>query len=360
MSRVIDADTHVIESEPVWDFFDEEMAHRKPRLVACEDPNNGAVRNFWIIDNKLVPHPPGKGGQALATPPTDEELLNSSSWRKRAMTDVDARLRDCSEMGVDMQIIYPTLFIAFLTHDVELEIALARAYNRFMADSCSRSEGRMRWVLVPPLRDVDKTIEDLHYGKEHGAVGVLFRGVEKDRSLADPYFFPVYEEAQRLDLPICVHTGPGSPILTEMFDSRLSSVFPGVRLLPVMAFYDLAANKIPERFPDLRWGFVEANSSWVPYLAHALNRRFKTGRAAYGPEFFRSNRLYVACEADEDLPYILQHVGEDNMITGSDYGHVDQSAEPELFDLLRGREDVPPTVLEKILSDNPARFYGLG
>ena len=141
-----------------------------------------------------------------------------------------------------------------------------------------------------------------------------FQGVEKDRSLAEPYFFPIYEEAQRLDLPICIHTGPGSPVLTEFFDSRLSFVFPDVRLLPVMAFYDLACSKIPERFPDLRWGFIEANSSWIPYLVHFLHRRLRVPSADFGPSYFQENRLFVACEADEDLPYILQYLGEENMI----------------------------------------------
>jgi uncharacterized protein len=357
--NVIDADTHVIESERIWDFFDEDMAHRKPTLVPWADPNNGDVKNFWIIDSKLVPHPAGKGGQALATPPIENEILESTAWLKRAMIDINARLDDATGMGVDTQIIYPTLFIGFLTHDVELEVAMARAYNRFMADACSRSNGRMRWVVVPPLRDLDRTMEELNFGKENGACGVLFRGVEKDRSLAEPYFFPVYEEAQRLGLPICVHTGPGSPTLTEFFDSRLSFVFPDVRLLPVMAFYDLACSKIPERFPDLRWGFIEANSSWVPYLVHFLHRRLKIGRDKFGPEYFQNNRLYIACEADEDIPYILQYVGEDNMITGSDYGHGDQSAEPDLVNLLREREDVSPSIMQKILGENAMRFYGL-
>ena len=356
---VIDADTHVIESERIWDFFDAELAHRKPSLVPWSDPNDGKLRNFWIIDSKIVPHPAGKGGQALATPPIENEIRNSSSWHKRAMTDIDARLSDATEMGVDVQIIYPTLFIGFLTHDVELEVALARAYNRFMADACARSNGRMRWVVVPALRDLDRSIEEINFGKENGACGVLFRGIEKDRSLAEPYFFPIYEEAQRLDMPICIHTGPGSPTLTEFFDSRLSFVFPDVRLLPVMAFYDLACSKIPEKFPDLRWGFIEANSSWVPYLVHFLHRRLKLPTEHFGPQYFRDNRLFIACEADEDLPYILQYIGEDNMITGSDYGHGDQSAEPELINLLRGREDVSPPVMQKILSDNPARLYSL-
>ena len=214
-------------------------------------------------------------------------------------------------------------------------------------------------MIVPPLQNIDESIKELRFGRDHGAVGVMFKGIEKDKSLADPYFFPVYEEAQRLDLPICIHTGPGCPAMTELFDSRLSFVFPHVRLLPVMAFHDLVTNKVPEKFPQLRFGFIEANSSWVPFLAHFMNRRFKTGRAAWGPDLFRENRLFVACEADEDIPYILSYTGEDNMITVSDYGHQDQSAEPQLVQLLRAREDVAPPLMDKILSDNPRRFYGM-
>lgn len=359
MLAAIDADTHIIESEAVWEFFDEGMAKRKPVLIPYRDPATDILRSYWIIDGHLVPKPQGKGGQSLAAPPVEAERLLSRDWRTRALLDLESRLEDADKMGVEVQVVYPTLFIGYLTDDVPLEVALCRSYNRFQADVWSRGHGRFRWVIAPPLRDIEATIAELHYGKEHGAVGVLFRGIEKDRSLADPYFFPVYEEAQQLGLPICVHTGPGCPAMTEMFDSTLSAVFPHVRLLPVMAFHDLVSKKVPEHFPDLKFGFIEANSSWVPFLSHFMNRKFKTGRAAWGPELFRNYRLYVACEADEDIPYILQYTGEEHMISGSDYGHQDQSAEPQLVHLLRAREDVSPDVMDKILTHNPKRFYGL-
>jgi hypothetical protein len=35
----------------------------------------------------------------------------------------------------------------------------------------------------------------LKWAKDHGAVGLFFRGLEKDRNLDDPYFFPVYQAA---------------------------------------------------------------------------------------------------------------------------------------------------------------------
>jgi len=360
MSKVIDADTHIIETEAIWDYFDEELCSRKPTLVRFSDPElGGRERTLWVIDGHLVPKPHGRGGQALRTPPIDAEEAADPDWQVRAMSDVDTRLREATAMGVDVQVVYPTIFIAYLTDDVALEVGLCRAYNRFMADTCGKDAERLRWVIVPPLRDLDKTIEELHFGKQHGAVGVMFRGVEKDRSLADPYFFPVYEEASKLGLPVCVHTGPGSPVMTELFDDHFSNVFPQVRLLPVMAFQDLLFKKVPDKFPDLRIGFVEAAASWVPYLFHYLNRRMKTGRDYWGPHTFRDNRMYVACESDEDLPYLLTCIGEDNMISGSDYGHTDQSADMGLIQTLRARTDVSPQVLDKILCTNPARFYGI-
>src|SRR6266540_1722122 len=115
MQGIIDADTHVVESEAIWDFFDESMAHRKPVAVVHEDPATGQSRKRWVIDGVMVPKPDGKGGQALQTPPVDGEEARGRSWLTKAMLDVEARLEDVDEMGVDVQVIFPTLFIAHLT-----------------------------------------------------------------------------------------------------------------------------------------------------------------------------------------------------------------------------------------------------
>ena len=100
--------------------------------------------------------------------------------------------------------------------------------------------------------------------------------------------------------------------------------------------------------------------------------------AHLGPELFRDYRIFVSCESDEDIPYLAQHVGADNLITGSDYGHHagqlptldpisftnrlqggDPSADVALVGTLQAREDISPELLRKILVDNPRRFYGL-
>ena len=54
-------------------------------------------------------------------------------------------------------------------------------------------KGRLRWVAVPPLMQLDKAAEELKFSKEHGASGIVMRGFEGDRHLNNPYFFPLYD-----------------------------------------------------------------------------------------------------------------------------------------------------------------------
>ena len=382
MQNVIDADTHVVESEGMWDLFDPDMRTRRPVLVSHEDPASGRPSNRWLIDGSLVPHPPGKGGQGLQTPPTDPEARKQRAWTTKALLDVPARLEDADQMGVDTQVIYPTLFIAHITFDPVLDVALAKAYNRYLANAWEQGHGRLRWVAVLPFHDIPAAIEQLNWSREHGAVGFIARGIEGERSLAEPHFYPLYEEASKLNMPMCIHTGPGCPAYTAVLDVTIGGSFPGVRMLPLVGFQHLVTNRIPEKFPDLRIGFVETGASWVPYVLHYIERDWRRKTTLdvphLGPDLFKEYRLFVSCESDEDIPYLVKYVGDDNLITGSDYGHHggqvptkeaisfqnrtlggDPSGDLAVFAELAYREDMSEEQKQKIASDNPRRFYGL-
>jgi uncharacterized protein len=366
MVRAIDADTHVFESPPVWEFLDEAMHPRRPIIVS--GPRDTAYRrgSFWLIDGNIFPKSAGKGGFLLGTPTEPGQLETTPDVRARELQDLKGRLQAMDEMGVESQVVYPTLFLAYVTDDARLEVALCRAYNRFMAGVWESAEGRLRWVVVPPLRSIDASIEELNVAKGRGAVGVFFRGIERDRTLDDPYFFPVYQEAARLSLPICVHTGAGCPAFSAIFDVTRSHTFPHTRTLPLMAFRNIVANKIPALFPELRFGFIEAGASWVPYVLHALRSVFGGSPEQWGPRLFEDYRLYTAYEEWEDLPYLAGYVGEDHLLVGSDWGHHggrgrggDPSGQPEVFANMRARDDVPGSLITKMLGANPRAFYGL-
>jgi predicted TIM-barrel fold metal-dependent hydrolase len=55
----------------------------------------------------------------------------------------------------------------------------------------------------------------------------------------------------------------------------------------------------------------------------------------------------------------VRFLSDDKLIIGSDYGHNDPSKEPQFVANLRGREDVPHSLVEKILCQNARDFYGL-
>jgi hypothetical protein len=77
----------------------------------------------------------------------------------------------------------------------------------------------------------------------------FFRGIEGEHTLDHPYLFPIYEEAQKQNLSICVHTGCGVKEVLEMFELARNHTFGHTRVMPLLAFRDLVANKILKSSP---------------------------------------------------------------------------------------------------------------
>src|SRR5436309_1703238 len=174
----------------------------------------------------------------------------------------------------------------------------------------------------------------------------------------NPYFNPIYQTASDADLPVLIHTGAGCPLFLSLFDVERNHTFGHSRVQPLFAFRDLIANKIPEQFPKLRFGFIEASAGWVPFMMHILKRLFREKwKFSSDKDMFREYRIFVACEADEDVNYIAQFTGEDHLLIGSDYGHQDPSEERQRAAAMRVRDDVPRALTDKIFFDNPRQFY---
>jgi len=94
-------------------------------------------------------------------------------------------------------------------------------------------------------------------------------------------------------------------------------------------------------------------------MAVEIERRFERSDNRAARHLIRDNHLYVACQTDDDLPYVLKYSGEDNIVIGSDYGHADTSAEIEALRKLKLKGEVEPRVIDKILYDNAKALYGL-
>ncbi|HUK41750.1 MAG TPA: amidohydrolase family protein, partial [Candidatus Acidoferrales bacterium] len=199
---VIDSDAHVLETERTWDYMLESERALRPRIVATPD-NPASGGESWFIDGIYI----GKG----------RNVGYDTAKASREMDDISARLKHMDELDVDVQVLYPTIFLRPYTRRPDLELAVTRSYNRWLIDIWKAAPERLRWVAVLPLLSMDKALEEARFAKEYGACGIFIRGLEGDKRLSDDYFFPLYEEAGRLDLPICVHSATGSFAVHDFF-----------------------------------------------------------------------------------------------------------------------------------------------
>src|SRR5262249_16958396 len=151
-------------------------------------------------------------------------------------------------------VIYPSILVPFAESPAS-ELAWSRAYNRQLADAWGQSSNRLRWAAVLPLMSMNAAREELRWARDHGACAVYIRSIEGEGHLIDPYFFPLYEEAQSLDVPICAHASIGNQALADILSQGDDQGnFLKFKLTVVGAFHQLVMNRTPERFPRLRWG----------------------------------------------------------------------------------------------------------
>lgn len=358
-TQVIDADAHVVETEHTWDYMDPDERDFRPVLIGAKDDQR---RQYWLIDGKIQ----GFRFPALS----DDELRElsrrsdrdmSTSREARELVNASFRLRHMDQLGIDVQVLHNTLFIVQVTNRADVEAAICKSWNRWLADIWSEGGGRLRWSCVIPVLNVPEAMKQMKYSREHGACAVCFRPIEGNRLLWDPYFYPLYEAAQDLDLAIAVHIANGNPQMCDLLRSPYDpgSAFLLFRAPTATAVHGLILSRLPEKFPTLRFGFIEASSQWIPWIHKEAARRIKAQGREMPHDILKQYRIYVTCQDDDDVAYVVRYAGEDNLVTGTDYGHIDPSSEVNAMRMLSERTDIGDDVKRKILFDNPRALYAL-
>src|SRR5581483_11390918 len=169
----IDADAHVDETEATWEYIDARDAHLKP--VCVEPPAEEVLASasgdkrrhkLWLIDGRL------------SLRRTRSNTSTGTTREMRELEDIPGRLARMDELGIDVQVLYPTILLHAIATRADVDVALCRSYNRWVADRTAEALGRLRWVAAMPLLDVDEAVNEMRWAKEHGACGVMKRALE--------------------------------------------------------------------------------------------------------------------------------------------------------------------------------------
>jgi uncharacterized protein len=354
---IIDADAHVIETERTWDYLDQADRKYRPKLFATAED---ATRQYWVIDDKIA---------GFRFPTLSERELHEFAQRAgrnfetpqaaRQLDDVDLRLKHMDELGIDVQVLHNTFWIERITTRPEAEVALCRAWNRWLADITKQSRGRLYYSCVVPAMSIDAAVEEIKFAKSNNAAAVCMRPLEGERHLSDPYFYPLYQTAADLDLAIAVHIANGNPENADLYRLAPAGRFAQFRVPTVTACFDVIMSELPRQFPKLRWGFIEASAQWVPWIYREAAIRYRAFGRTFPHNVFEDYNIFVTCQVNDDVPYIVRCAGENRLVIGTDYGHTDPSSAVTALKEFQQMEGLDAGVKEKILSHNAKALYAL-
>lgn len=353
----VDADAHVIETDHTWDFMSGDDAQYRPKSVVIDgDPPEA----YWMINGRIA----GFRLPTLTEKQRDERSrlagrsLQSTSAAVE-MSDVGLRLDGMDQLGIDLQVLHNSLWIEATTDVPEVEAALCRSWNRWMAELFEQGRRRLFWTCVVPAFDHRTAVEEMRFARAHGAVAVCLRPFEGPFIVTDPEFDPLLRSAADLDMAVAIHIANGSPDLVRLLRTRYPSGggWAPFRIPTVIAAMSLITSGVSQRFPTIRWGIIEASSSWVPWICREIQRRTGVPNTPDDNPFV-NNRIYVTAQVDDDIPYVVDHVGPSVLMIGTDYGHTDASSE---YDAVLKLRNLPldPAAKEGLLARNAAALYGL-
>jgi uncharacterized protein len=374
--RVIDADGHVEENPETFSdkYFDPTFRSQRPQVV----PGSEEGLAYWMIDEQLFPRRVGRGCHNLGTPVSYQGRPVRHAQRKpdtvgsMDLTNLRERLEIMDEEGISLQVLYPTLFLAYpLSCNPAYVTAMCDAYNRWLGDVLS-GQKRLKWVGVVNLDDIPASVRQVNEAKKLGAVGMMILGTAGDRLLDDPSLLYFYEAVSEADLPLAVHVGWSCPSINNLYSHIYPSGVIPFTMPVLMGLVSMMSGGIFDRFPNLRVVYLEAGCLWVHFILERLHHRFQhsgknlvnvVSRTApiqkLAPmDYIKKGNLYFSAEIEDALlPQVLELVGNGQILFGSDMPHGDR--ERFAARMLQERTDISESAKTKILESNPVRFYDL-
>jgi uncharacterized protein len=134
----------------------------------------------------------------------------------------------------------------------------------------------------------------------------------------------------------------------------------------MIALSVLVGEGVLDRFPKLRFVFLESGCGWVPYWLDRLNEHYEVlgvqlpALKTEPSNLLQRGQLYFSCEPDEtELPHVVDTIGDNWIVFASDYSHFD-SRFPGASEPIVENQKLNDLSKRKILNDNARRLYPLG
>ena len=397
---VVDADGHTMEADDLWV---ERMDHARwgdwiPRKTVEAEVYDtiyagGVVRSGGREARDAVAREVGK---------TPRELYDlMQSIRVEGGYDPDARLVDMDRDGIDAAVLYPTLAMFFgpvdevpAFHDFEFVAACQRAYNEWVAEYCAAAPSRLFGIAAVPLQDPPAAVAEAERAVgQLGLKGVfirpsayLFDADGGELPLNHSAYDSFWAACQDLDIPVALHPGvhvdtPGAcrkfglvaatenimlsnMARDEMHGGSALGQAVGNTVDMIVSMGRLLMGGVCERFPKLRFLFLESGGGWIPTQLERMDEQVKAFPLekrwlSLLPSEYFTRQCWAGFEPEEwNIAQCAEFLGADRILWASDYPHPEYHAGvvKELAEAIAGLPDADRT---KILGGNAIEAYRL-
>ena len=297
-----------------------------------------------------------------------EPLRRLERTEPKPHRDITLTRRWMDSMGVDMAILFPTPMLHLGLHpQVEVEVALSHAYNRWLVEHVLAEEPRIRTMLYLPFNDPAATYRAVkEFTGKPGVVGFMVTS-NRYRPVHHNDYMKTYALLEESNLPIAFHGAYNwndqSMLMVNRFISAHALGFVWHNLVHLTNW---VINGLGERFPKLKVLWIESGLAWLPFIMQRLDNEYMM-RTADAPALKKLPSDYIRdmyftnqpMEKTGDMALLETTFrlikAETQLLYSSDYPHWDFDLPSVIYDLPFLNE----AQKHAILGGNALRVFGM-
>jgi predicted TIM-barrel fold metal-dependent hydrolase len=377
--QIISADCHVdLPWLPAELFIDNASAELRERMPYVRDTDKGP---YWVSNNGGnfgLKNGMGSAGRVYmpgqihrSDRMAEQGLFSDGAAGIPRLTDPDLRVKDQDLDGVQGEVLYGILGASGRLNDDEAATEMMRIYNEWLADFCAQRPDRFAGIASIPSNDVSAAVAEVERVMKRG----VLRGLEVANNhemapLFDPHWLPLWEIVNESGLPLHYHTiGPRIDYdfesLARLQRRQAFAVhITGFQLAMAKIIMETIYGGVLEAYPRIKLVIGESGIGWIPYLLEHMDLewedQFKDLTLTMKPSEYWHRQCYATYQSDPIGLRLLDILGEDNVMWGSDFPHPDGVWPDSRAFIEREMVSVPADVRRKVLCDNAASLYGFG
>ncbi len=276
--------------------------------------------------------------------------------------DVDVRLKECTDSGVEMQVLstVPVMFSYWAKPEHTYD--LSRYLNDHIAGVVRDYPNRFTGLGTLPMQDSSLAIKELERCmKELGMAGIEIGTHIHGRNLDDDGIFEILQAAEELGAAVFVH--PWDMLGKDRMREYWLPWLVGMPAETSLAICSMIFGGIFEKLKKLRVCFAHGGGSFpfsIGRIEHGFNVRpdLVASKNKINPREYLGKFYLDSLVLDEMiLGYLIDLIGEDRIIMGSDYPFPLGEQSPGM--LIESMAEINKNVREKLLWKNAVEFLGI-